>query len=63
MFDFLQTDKDGNTLVHCAIIGGNIDMLQLLVEEAKADYKSANKKEQTPLQMAIIEKKNKSMFI
>ena len=53
---------DGNTLVHCAIIGGDKDILQLLVEKAGADFNRNNKCGLTPLQMAIIEKDNKSMF-
>ena len=47
--------------MHCAIIGGNLDIVTLLVDNG-ADFKSVNDDELTPLEMAIVEKNKKDIF-
>ncbi len=45
-------DKDDNTPLHTAVIGGNVRIVQFLVEHWNADGNAKNKAGETPLDLA-----------
>ncbi len=53
MKEFASTDSGGNTLMHCAIMSGDHDTVQVALSSAlAADLSEANEDEETPLSSA-----------